>query len=153
MGDNPAALYECTAGSGLTLNISAGRLLSSGVLVAYAGGTLTMAAGSTNYVYLDPAASFNPAVNTTGFSAGVVPLATVIAGSSAITSVTDQRVQVALQYGAVAANQVIAGPASGPNAVPTARALVAADLPVMVGDSGSGGVAGAVPAPAAGDAA
>jgi hypothetical protein len=48
---------------------------------------------------------------------------------------------------------VIAGPSSGAAAVPGPRALVAADLPVMVGDSGSGGTQGAVPAPAAGDSA
>lgn len=36
---------------------------------------------------------------------------------------------------------------------PAFRSLVAADLPAMVGDSGSGGSQGAVPAPASGDAA
>ena len=50
------------------------------------------------------------------------------------------------------ANTVFAGPTSGGAAVPTFRALVALDYPVMVGDSGAGGVRGAVPAPAAGDA-
>ncbi len=51
------------------------------------------------------------------------------------------------------ANLVFAGPGSGGAAVPTFRALVAADYVTMVGDSGAGGVKGAVPAPAAGDAA
>jgi len=50
------------------------------------------------------------------------------------------------------ANEVLAGPTSGADAAPAFRALVAADLPVMVGDTGSGGEVGAVPAPAAGDA-
>lgn len=70
-------------------------------------------------------------------------------------------------------NLVFAGPTSGSAASPTFRALVALDLPththsavditsgtliasvlpVMIGDSGSGGTQGAVPAPAAGDAA
>lgn len=48
------------------------------------------------------------------------------------------------------ANFVLAGPASGANAAATFRAIVAADLPVFVGDSGTGGVQGAVPAPSAG---
>jgi len=50
------------------------------------------------------------------------------------------------------ANVVLAGPGSGADAAPTFRSLVQADLPVMTGDSGSGGVKGAVPAPAASDA-
>jgi hypothetical protein len=51
------------------------------------------------------------------------------------------------------ANQILAGPASGSAAAPAFRELVAEDLPAMVGDSGSGGTQGAVPAPAAGTAA
>jgi len=71
------------------------------------------------------------------------------------------------------ANVVFAGPSTGSPAAPTFRSLVAADIPahghsgsditsgtvdaarlgVMTGDSGSGGASGAVPAPAAGDAA
>ncbi len=51
------------------------------------------------------------------------------------------------------ANTIFAGPTSGGAAVPTFRALVANDYPTMVGDSGAGGTKGAVPAPAAGDAA
>lgn len=52
-----------------------------------------------------------------------------------------------------AANLVFAGPTSGLAATPGFRQLIGADLPVMIGDSGLGGVQGAVPAPAVGDAA
>lgn len=48
------------------------------------------------------------------------------------------------------ANTVLAGPTSGSAAAATFRALVPADLPTFVGDSGTGGVAGAVPAPPSG---
>ncbi len=51
------------------------------------------------------------------------------------------------------ANTIFAGPTSGGAAAPAFRALVATDYPTMIGDSGAGGVKGAVPAPAAGDAA
>jgi len=51
------------------------------------------------------------------------------------------------------ANTIFAGPTSGGAAAPTFRALVANDYVTMVGDSGAGGTKGAVPAPAAGDAA
>jgi hypothetical protein len=51
-----------------------------------------------------------------------------------------------------AAGTLLAAPAAGAG-VPSFRVLAQSDLPVMTGDSGSGGVRGAVPAPAAGDAA
>ena len=83
--------YWSTAGTGLTLNISAGTAFCNGAIVTYAGGTLTMAASATNTVYLDPAASCAPAVNTVGLTAGKIPIASVVAVASAITSITDQR--------------------------------------------------------------
>ncbi len=82
-----------TAGAGLTLNLAAGTAYcgSPPVLVNYAGGTLAMTNAATNYVYLDPAASCAPAKNTTGFAAGVIPLAKVATAGGAITSVMDAR--------------------------------------------------------------
>jgi hypothetical protein len=71
-----------------------------------------------------------------------------VSGSPVTTSGT-----VALSLDTQTANRVLAGPTTGSAAAPTFRALVAADLPAMVGDSGSGGTKGAVPAPASGDAA
>lgn len=71
-----------------------------------------------------------------------------VSGSPVTTSGT-----LAVSKANQSANQVFAGPTSGGAAAPTFRALVAADYPAMVGDSGSGGTKGAVPAPGAGDAA
>lgn len=51
------------------------------------------------------------------------------------------------------ANSFLSGPTSGAAAAPAYRAIVPNDMPTFVGDSGSGGIKGAVPAPAAGDAA
>lgn len=55
---------------------------------------------------------------------------------------------VAAGFAAQAANAVFAGPTSGASATPAFRALVAADLPLM-GASGTGHAAGAVPDPGA----
>lgn len=154
MSDLPSNLgYVCTAGTGLTLNIGSGSVMVGGAPSSYAGGTLTMVDASTNYVYLDPSSSFSPASNTTGFAAGQIPLALVVTSGGSISSVTDKRPDYAAPFALAGANKVVAGPTSGADAFPTARALVAADLPVMAGDTGAGGAAGAVPAPAAGDAA
>jgi len=85
--------YRPTAGAGLTLNIAAGTAYCGDppVAVFYAGGTLTLTASQTNYVYLDPAATCAPAFNITGFAVGQIPLAKVVTGASTITTVTDVR--------------------------------------------------------------
>ena len=83
--------YWPTKGTGLVLNLAAGTAFCSGTVYTYSGGTLTMTASTTNYVYLDPSASCVPSVNTTGFTSSMVPVAAVITGSSAITTVSDDR--------------------------------------------------------------
>lgn len=83
--------YAPTAGSGLTLDLGGGTANCGGTIVTYAAGTLTMTASSTNYVYLDTTASCAPAVKTTTFTSSDIPIAVVIAGTSAITSITDDR--------------------------------------------------------------
>jgi hypothetical protein len=85
--------YWPTKGTGLTLNIAAGTSYCGNppVMVTYAGGTLSLTASQTNYVYLNPAASCVPAFNTTGFAVGQIPLAKVVTDASAITSITDAR--------------------------------------------------------------
>ena len=86
-----STLYLPTSGGGLTLNIAAGRAFCGGVNISYAAGTLSMTASTTNYVYLNTSSSCVPAVKTTSFVVGDIPIATVVTGISTITSVTDQR--------------------------------------------------------------
>ena len=85
--------YRPTAGKGLALNLSAGTALCGNppAPVAYTGGTLTMAASSTNYVYLDPAGPCVPASNTSGFNFGQIPIAVVVTNGWTITSINDVR--------------------------------------------------------------
>src|ERR1017187_6984528 len=77
--------YWPTAGSGLTLNLSAGTANCSGTIATYAGGTLTMTASTTNYVYLN--SSCAPAVKAEAFVGSDIPLAMVTTSGSAITSI------------------------------------------------------------------
>jgi hypothetical protein len=57
--------------------------------VYYAGGTLTMAASATNYVFLPMTSTCLPTSNTTGFVNGGYAIAIVVTGASSITAVTD----------------------------------------------------------------
>jgi hypothetical protein len=82
--------YQVTANSGLVVNIASGTAICSGTFVSYAGGTLTLAANSTNYVYLNTSSSCAPASNTSGVGSNIL-LAIVSTGSRTITSITDAR--------------------------------------------------------------
>lgn len=93
--------YWPTAGSGLVLNISAGTANCSSTMVTYAGGTLTLTASSTNYVYLNTASSCAVTFNTTGFTSQGIPIATVVTSASAITSITDDRTMQSASGGGV----------------------------------------------------
>lgn len=85
--------YWPTAGSGLTLSLSAGTAYCGNppAPVSYPGGSLALAASTTNYIYLDPANNCAPAAATSAFSAGQIPIAKVLTGTSSITSITDAR--------------------------------------------------------------
>jgi hypothetical protein len=83
--------YAPTAGSGLVLNLGPGTANCSATIEQYAGGTLNMTASTTNYVYLNTSASCAPAVKTSAFATTDIPIAVVVAGSSTITSIADDR--------------------------------------------------------------
>jgi len=83
--------YWPTAGSGLTLNLTAGTPPYTCSTTPYTVGTLTMTASATNYVYLNTSASCIPAVKTSAFALSDIPIAIVIAGTSSISTITDYR--------------------------------------------------------------
>jgi hypothetical protein len=83
--------YWPTAGLQLTLNLAPGTAICSNTVQTYPGGTLTLTANTTNYVYLDAANNCAPAFNTTGFSSMNIPIAQVTTSATAITSITDVR--------------------------------------------------------------
>jgi hypothetical protein len=79
----------------LNVHVAAGSYIKQdGTIGVYAGCTSqAMTASTTNYLYLDLTNSGALVVNTSGFPATAhVRLATVIAGTSSITSVADARV-------------------------------------------------------------
>ena len=82
--------YWPTAGSGLVLNLASGTSFCNNAPALYPGGSLTMTANATNYVYLDPMACI-PTFNTSGYPPSAAPLASVLTSATAITAVNDQR--------------------------------------------------------------
>lgn len=75
--------------AGLTWNFYGGKLMVDGVLTAVANGSVTLTASTTNYVECSRAGVVTK--NVIGFTAGAIPLYTVVTGASTVTSYTDHR--------------------------------------------------------------
>jgi len=74
----------------LTINIGAGTFMVGNQAVTFAGASAqAVTVSQTNYVMISPAAAV--VVNTTGFVAGNIPVATVVCDGTTITSVNDKR--------------------------------------------------------------
>ena len=75
--------------TGLTYGYFGGKIYSNGANIVIAKGTIALTASVTNYVQRTAAGVVS--VNSTGFTAGLIPMATVVTGASAITTITDAR--------------------------------------------------------------
>ena len=82
--------------SGLTWGYYGANLNVDGVLTQIANGTVALSASTTNYVEATRAGVVSK--NTTGFTAGQIPLYSIVTGASSVTSYTDYRVQLAPPY-------------------------------------------------------
>lgn len=91
---SPATLFgrRSSTSSGLTWGYYGGAMMVDGVITAIANGTLTLSASTTNYIEATRAGVVSK--NTTGFSAGSIPLYSAVTGSSTVTSYTDSRAWV-----------------------------------------------------------
>lgn len=94
LGDLVVTSHEIPS-STLKIDVAPGSyFLGDGQIGTYAGssGTTTLTASNTNYVFLDLTASGALSFNTTGFPATPhIRLATVVAGGTTLTSITDAR--------------------------------------------------------------
>ena len=77
--------------SGLTWGYYGATLTVDGALTQIANSTVALTASTTNYVEATRAGVVSK--NTTGFTAGSVPLYSVVTGASTVTSYTDYRLQ------------------------------------------------------------
>ena len=73
----------------LTWGFYGGRMLVDGVLTAIANGSIALTASLTNYVEVTRAGVVSK--NTTAFTPGSIPLYTITAGASTVTSYIDER--------------------------------------------------------------
>lgn len=95
---SPASLFgrRQSTSSGLTWGFFGGRMLVDGALTTINNGTVTLTASATNYVEATRAGVVSK--NTAGFTPGSIPLYTVVAGSSTVSSYTDERAWIDPDY-------------------------------------------------------
>ena len=77
--------------SGLTWGYYGATITVDGALTQIANGTLALTASATNYVEATRAGVVSK--NTTGFTAGSIPLYQIVTGAATVTSYTDYRLQ------------------------------------------------------------
>lgn len=82
--------------SGLTWGYYGANLNIDGVLTQIANGTVALSASTTNYIEATRAGVVSK--NTTGFTAGSIPLYRIVTGASTVTSYTDYRIALAPPY-------------------------------------------------------
>lgn len=88
---SPATLFgrRQASSSGLTWGYYGGAVNNAGTITQIANGTLTLPASATNYVQASKAGVVS--ANTAGFTAGQIPLYTVVTGTATVSSYTDHR--------------------------------------------------------------
>jgi hypothetical protein len=88
---SPATIFgrRASTTTALTWGYYGGSLTIAGTPTQIANGTVTLTASTTNYVEATSAGVVSK--NTTGFTAGSIPLYTVVTSSAAVDSYTDHR--------------------------------------------------------------
>ena len=88
---SPAAIFgRRQSSSGLNWDYFGGRFRQSdGTYIAIANATIALTASNTNYIEVTVDGSVS--ANTSAFTSGRIPLYTIVAGASTVTSYTDQR--------------------------------------------------------------
>jgi hypothetical protein len=92
----PATLFgvDWVASAGLSLQVYGGKVLVGGTLTTLANQTISLTASQTNYVEFDPTntgTASGISTNTSGWTAGRVPLWSVVTSSTSISTWTDCR--------------------------------------------------------------
>jgi|GEM_PF-1367658 len=94
--------------TGLQWGFHGGKYLVGGTVTARTTSAISLTASATNRVEFDPLTG-GVTANTTGFTAGRVPLYTVVTGASTVTSWTDLRTWGAPQFAPLLSMSVAGG--------------------------------------------
>lgn len=103
--DSNAFAQDADTTTGLTFGYKAGRFFNGASIVEVSAGTLALTNNTTNYVEVTSAGVVS--TNTSGFTAGRLPLYTVVTSGGAITTVTNRKPMITfVAPGSIDADQV-----------------------------------------------
>jgi hypothetical protein len=133
---NPYA-YDPATTSALNFGYGPGQVRNDNAVSTVVAGTLALTGSTTNYVEANPSTGAI-SKNTTGFTAGQIPLYQIVTGAGSITSITDKRAILSLS-GATSATAIPGGNDGKPN--PSAKVLMfVADKAYSIGVNLAGAV-------------
>src|SRR6185369_8616395 len=89
MLDTKNPLAPITVGSGFIVTVNPAVVLNNGAVVNIPSTIISLTPSATNFIHITSAGSLT--VNTTGFPAGCLPIATVTCSSTSVTNVADSR--------------------------------------------------------------
>ena len=89
LGPAVAFGYNPASTTGLTYGYFGGKLYSNGANITVNAGTVALTASATSYVQRTAAGIVS--VTTAGFSAGLIPMATIVTSATGISTITDNR--------------------------------------------------------------
>ncbi len=81
--------FEPVDGGGINLDVKSGRVRDDNTITDKADQTVALTDNATNFVEIDNVGAAT--ANTSAFTAGSIPIATVVTASGDITSITDKR--------------------------------------------------------------
>lgn len=90
--------FEPVDGGGINLDVKSGRIRNDNTVTDKADQTVALTDNATNFVEIDSVGAAT--ANTSSFTAGRIPIATVVTSGADITSITDKRSWVAAGGGA-----------------------------------------------------
>ena len=90
--------FGVEAAAGLNVTVKVGRIRNDNVITNTASQNLLLADDNTSFVEID--SSGVATSNTTGFTAGSIPLAEVLTASGSVSTVTDKRAWISSGSGA-----------------------------------------------------
>ena len=101
MLDTKNPLAPITVGSGFIVTVNPANVLNNGAPTNIPSTIVSLTPSATNFIHITSGGSLT--VNTSGFPAGCLPIATVTCSSTSVTSVADSRPDFYIVSGAVSA--------------------------------------------------
>jgi len=140
---NGVTSINCQSITGLNVQIGLGTCNLLGSIITYSGGTFSLSPSTTTYVYLNTSSSCAVSTKTTAFVGTDIPIATIVTGSSGITSIADDR--TVFSVNSTGGSGSVSGQATGVVPLATGATAIGAQSHIDDGVTSAGNVTSSEP--------